>query len=137
MRCALNFFGQRLDFYRNSSISWPFYDKINTVYPLVLPGEMELPVCWSVQKICGYQPRQVQVDRDAAQALLEQQLQVRLMKLLGEDGAVESVHFSAVVQDNWLTVTLHAQCREEIGNEVPAQYAAQEQIEENSGASTP
>ena len=119
---SITLLGHQIEFYRNSSISWPFYDKIKYVYPLVLPGEIELPVCWSVQRICAYEPQQERVDRDAAQTLLEGQLHKRLLTLLGEEGTVESTRFSAVVQDNWLTVTLHARCREEIGKEVPAQY---------------
>ena len=136
-RYSLTLLGHRIEFYRNSSISWPFYDKINTIYPLVLPGGITLPVCWSVQQVRAYEPQQIQVDRDAAQSLLEQQLQTRLIQLLGTEGTVESTRFSAVVQGDWLTVTLYAQCREEIGKEVPAQYDTQAQTEESSGADAP
>lgn len=134
---CLTLLGHRIEFYRNSSISWPFYDKINTVYPLVLPGKISLPVFWSVQRIRAYEPQQVQVDRDAAQNLLEEQLHKRLTQLLKKGETVESTRFSAIVQDNWLTVTLHAQCQEEIGTEVPADYGVQGKTEENNGTFAP
>lgn len=134
---ALSLFGHSVEFSRNSSISWPFYDKINTVYPLVLPGDVSLPVYWSVRRVRAYQPQVCQVEWTAAQDLLEQELQKRLVQLLGEEGAVESTRFSAKIQDNWLVVKLQAQCREEIGREVPADYAPQGQTEENNGPSGP
>ena len=61
----------------------------------------------------------MEVDREAAQALLEEQLQKQLAALIGEDGTVESVRFSARVTDGQLEVTLTAQCLEEIGEERP------------------
>lgn len=132
---CLTILGRPIEFYRNSSISWPFYDKINTVYPLILPGEIALPVRWSVAHIRAYEPQTIPVDREAAQSLLEEQLHRRLTQLLKEGERVESTRFSAIVRDNWLTVTLHAQCQEEIGTEVPA--AAGEQLEESDGAPAP
>ena len=107
------------------------------MYPLVLPGKISLPVFWSVQHIRAYEPQQIEVDRDAAQSLLEEQLHNRLSQLLKEGETVESTRFSAIVQNNWLTVTLHAQCREEIGTEVPGDYEVQGQTEENNGAFPP
>ena len=136
-RYCLTLFGHPIEFYRNSSISWPFYDKINTVYPLVLPGGLSLPVFWSVQQIRAYEPDQIQVERDAAQSLLEEQLFKRLTQLLKDGETVESSRFSAVVQGDWLTVTLYAQCREEIGTEVRSDHAAQGQNETNRGALAP
>ena len=61
----------------------------------------------------------MEVDREAAQALLEEQLQKRLLALIGEDGTVESARFSARVTGGRLEVTLTAQCLEEIGEERP------------------
>lgn len=116
-RFSLTVFDRQMDFYRNSSISMPIYDKITRVYPAVLPGGVELPLSWRVELCRGYELQTVQVDRDAAQALLEEQLEQRLVQTVGEDGEVEELSYSAQVKDGWLTVTLTAQCREEVGRE--------------------
>lgn len=117
---TLRFFGHSIEFYGNSSISWLFYDKITDVYPVVLPGGAVLPVGWEVQRVRAYQTRTVELDREAAQTLLEERLLSRLERLVGENGKICSSQSTAVVRDGWLTVTLQAQCQEEIGREVPA-----------------
>ena len=123
-RFAVNIFGWPMDFYRNSSISWPFYDKITTVYPI-----LNLPVTLIKSSMRAYQPESVFVDWSAAQTLLEQQLYKRLEQMLGKDGTVESAVYSARVQDQWLSVTLYAQCQEEIGSEVPGQRSTEQPTE--------
>lgn len=116
---SVNFFGRRMKIFGNTGISWPMYDKITTVRPAVLPGGRELPLALHRETYREYLPRTVEVDREAAQALLEEQLQKQLAALIGEDGEVESVRFSARVTDGQLEVTLTAQCLEEIGEERP------------------
>ena len=115
-RASLMVFGYSVDFYRNSSISWPFYDKIKTVYPLGGNDSESLPAAWVTETLRAYQPREISVDRDSAQTLLETQLDARLRKLIGPDGTVESARCAAQVKDGWLFVTLHAECRERIDN---------------------
>ena len=61
----------------------------------------------------------MEVDREAAQVLLEEQLLEQLNVLIGEDGTVESTQFAARVSGGRLEVTLTAQCLEEIGEERP------------------
>lgn len=116
---SVNFFGRRMKIFGNTGISWPMYDKITTVRPAVLPGGRELPLALHRETYREYLPRTVEVDREAAQALLEEQLQKQLAVLIGEDGTVESARFSARVTGGQLEVTLTAQCLEEIGEERP------------------
>lgn len=116
---SVNFFGRRMKIFGNTGISWPMYDKITTVRPVTLPGGRELPLALHRETYREYLPRTAEVDREAAQALLEEQLQKRLAALIGEDGTVESARFSARVTDGQLEVTLTAQCLEEIGEERP------------------
>lgn len=123
-RFAVNIFGWPVDFYRNSSISWPFYDKITTVYPI-----LNLPVTLAKSSIHAYQPESVFIDWSAAQTLLEQQLCKQLEQVLGEGGTVESAVYSARIQDQWLSVTLYAQCQEEIGLEIPGDRSFAEPTE--------
>lgn len=115
---SLTVFGYRMDFFRNSSISWPSYDKITHVYPAVLPGGIKLPVSWTVERCRAYETQPAQVNWEAAQALLEKQLEARLTQVLGEDGEVEDLAFSAQIREGWLFVTLTAQCKEDVGREV-------------------
>lgn len=116
---SVNFFGRRMKIFGNTGISWPMYDKITTVRPATLPGGRELPLALHRETYREYLPRTVEVDREAAQALLEEQLQKQLAALIGEDGTVETTRFSSRVTDGQLEVTLTAQCLEEIGEERP------------------
>lgn len=116
---SVNFFGWRMKIFGNTGISWPMYDKITTVRPAVLPGGRELPFSLHRETYREYLPRTVEVDREAARALLEERLQEQLAALIGEDGEVESTRFSARISGGRLEVTLTAQCLEEIGEERP------------------
>lgn len=116
---SVNFFGRRVKIFGNTGISWPMYDKITTVRPAVLPGGRELPFSLHRETYREYLPRTVEVDREAARALLEERLQKQLAVLIGEDGEVESTRFSARISGRRLEVTLTAQCLEEIGEERP------------------
>ena len=136
-RYALNFFGRRVDFYRNSSISWPFYDKITNIYSVTMPSGAVLPLSLVREQSRAYQLQNVEVNREAAQTLLEQELHTRLLKLVGEEGTVESTQYSAQVSDGWLRVTLSAECQEEVGKEVSADYGPTQPIPTESGAAAP
>ena len=116
---SVNIFGQRIKIFGNTSISWSRYDKMTTVRQAALPGGEALPLSLSCETVREYTARTVEVDRDAAQALLEEQLNTQLAALIGEDGQVENTQFSARVSGGRLEVTLTAQCLEEIGEERP------------------
>ena len=124
---SVNIFGQRIKIFGNTSISWPRYDKMTTVRQAALPGGEALPLSLSCETVREYTARTVEVDRAAAQALLEEQLNTQLAALIGEDGQVENTQFSARVSGGRLEVTLTAQCLEEIGEE----RAGEEKIPEN------
>lgn len=116
---SVNFLGRRIKIFGNTGFSWPMYDKMTTVSQAVLPGGYALPLFLNRETFQEYTSRQIEVDRAAAQALLEEELQKRLTVLIGEDGQVESTHFTARVSGGRLEVTLTAQCLEEIGEERP------------------
>ncbi len=124
---SVYFFGRRLKIFGNTSISWPMYDKITTVRQVNLPGGEAMPLSLSRETFREYVPRTVEVDRAAAQAMLEEQLRGQLETLIGEDGEVESVQVSARVIGGRLEVTLAAQCLEEIGKEQPGTKALPEE----------
>ncbi len=123
---SVNFFGRRIKIFGNAGISWPKYDKMTTVRQAHLPGGQALPLILVRETFQAYTPKRTAVDRDAAQVLLEEQLQKRLAALIGEEGEVESIQFAARVSGGRLEVTLTAQCLEEIGQERPGEENLQE-----------
>jgi len=131
---SVHLLGRRIKILGKYSISQSNCDKMTTVRQAVLPGDVALPLFLVREELREYEPRIVQVDREAAQDLLEQQLLARLEGLLGEDGTVESVRYSAQIRGGLLRVDMTAQCLEEIGREEPG--AAAEQIGEG-GAPAP
>lgn len=118
-RWSLIIFGNRIEIFGNSSISWPLYDKITTVHQAALPGGQALPLSLNQERLREYQTRSAPVDQGAAQTLLEERLLEQLEDLIGEEGKVESTRFDARVEGGALRVTLTAECREEIGREQP------------------
>lgn len=121
---SVNIFGRRVKIFGNTSISWPMYDKITSVRQAALPGGERLPLSLTCETFREYQLQTVEVDRGAAQALLEEQLLKRLRAAVGEDGEVESTQFTARISGGQLEVALTAQCLEEIGEEQPGERAA-------------
>lgn len=116
---SINFFGRRIEIFGNSSISWPFYDKITTVRQMTIPGISELPVWW-IQETCReYLPTALELDLAVGQEQLEQQLRKRLEQQIGENGEITQIAYTARVHDGLLRVKAQAECYEEIGMEVP------------------
>ena len=118
---SLTFFDRRMNFYANSSIAWPFYDKINEIKHFALPGVGMLPVTLVRERLYQWQPVAVQVDEQAAQQLLEERLAGILQEQLGEQGEVVTVDWSARIHQGRLTVTAVAECEEQIGVKAPAE----------------
>lgn len=118
---SLTMLGRTVDFFKSSSIAWPTYDKITSVYQLTLPGGGAAPMMLTAQRCRSYETTTVSLDRDAAQTMLEQQLLARLEGEIGPEGQVLSHSFEARVDGAMLKVTLTAECREEIGTPVAVQ----------------
>ena len=109
-----------VDFYKNSSIPGDGYDKITTVHQLTLPGGRSLPMMLTAEQYRAYETETVSVDPEAAQAMLEDRLFSYLLEQIGEDGQVIDTSYTARVSEGQLHVTLTAECREEIGVEIPS-----------------
>ena len=118
-RFALDFFGQRVNFYQNSGISYARYDKIVKVKTLSLPGGGVLPISLIQETAREYETQPVQLDRDAAAALLERDLRGELDEILKQtDGACFRSDCAAAVEGDVLVVTLLAECSEQIAKTV-------------------
>ena len=119
-RWSVNILGKRVNFFQNSGISYPEYDKIEKTWNLTLPGGMVLPFFLSRETCRSYVLTQQPIATEAAQTMLEEQLLTRLNALLGETGTLEAHSFTARETEGMLIVTLTAECREELGYFVPA-----------------
>jgi len=106
---------RHINFFGNSSIYGPEYDKIRKTYTATLPKGQVLPFSITRERVKRWQPTSVSLDLTAAQQMLEQQLTEELKRQVGEDGQVVCVDWSARVADGFLTVTGVAECREQIG----------------------
>ena len=108
----------RVKFFRNSSIEGGKYDKITKRHPWSL-FDIPLPVTL-VTETCRFyetEPRElspVEAERAAERVLTEQ-----LQRMVEPYGAVRSTLCSARQKGDTLTVTLTAECEEEIGESVP------------------
>lgn len=115
---SLNILGHRINFYGNSGIPVEEYDKITTVRVLTLPGGREMPLSLSTERCRGYTTEEAALDTGAAEDLLKTHLDQRLKSLIGTDGQVLRADYTAQCTGNLLTVTLLAECSEQIGREV-------------------
>ena len=126
-RWSVGIFDRRINFYRNGSISGKNYDKISKTHTAVLPGGQVLPISLTGETLRFWKPAQVQVDTVAAQELLEHQLSGHLEQLVGQDGTVVAVDWSARIADGVLTVTGVAECEEQIARPTPRRNIGGEQ----------
>lgn len=116
---SLNFLGRRVNFYENSSISYARYDKITSTSVLTLPGGIRLPISLTRETAREYAVTAVELDLDAAITLLEDGLRRELDRILLEtDGELVRMDCTARVEEGVLTVTMLAECVEQIGKTV-------------------
>ena len=107
-----------MDFFENSSISQGRYDKITETSELTLFGR-SLPASLTTVTRRGYTLREEPLNREEAAARLKELLLTRLAALLEEsDGEVLQTDFVTREDSGRLTVTLLAECREQIGRTV-------------------
>lgn len=110
--------GRRLEFFGKGGISFNRYDKISRTWTLTLPGGREMPLAVQRETCRAYETETLAVEPDAAQAMLEERLLEVLEEAVGE-GEIVSADYTVEQKDGMLTVTLQAECREEIGKFVP------------------
>ena len=108
----------RWEIFKNSSISDTRYDKITKTTPLVLFGA-ELPARITATTLRGYTLKEEPIDRAAAEAELRELLSAQLDRLMAErNGEVLRADYVTRVEGGRLTVSLLAECREDIGRTV-------------------
>ncbi|MEG2455340.1 MAG: sporulation protein YqfD [Oscillospiraceae bacterium] len=116
-RFSLTILGSTINFYGKSGISAPMYDKIRKTKSFTLPGGQTLPLTITRERLRGYTLAPVPIDVEEGEALLRRTLADRLAALIG-GGTVVKTDYTAAQSEKALTVTLLAECQEEIGRTV-------------------
>lgn len=118
-RWSLTIFGHRLQFYKNGGISYERYDKIKNTHTLTLPGGREMPLTLTEETVREYRVSTASIDVEAGEALLRRRLEARLTGLLEtREGEALKTDYTVVRRNGMLTVTLAAECSEQIGKTV-------------------
>ena len=117
-RWSVTALGRRTDFFGKGGISFDRYDKISRTWTLTLPGGEEMPLAVQRETCRAYELETLAVEPDAAEAMLKERLLEALEEAVGE-GEIVSTEFAVETENGMLTVTLQAECREEIGTFVP------------------
>ena len=116
-KTALVIAGNRINLYFNAGISFPGYDKITTVKYLTLPGGLTLPIAVARDEYVEYDAVAAQLSVLDAETLLQKSLLDRLDLMSGGD--VVKTDFSTTLENGVVTVTLTAECLEQIAAERP------------------
>ena len=111
--------GQTVNFFGKGGVFSEGYDKIVETHPLTLPGGRVMPLALRRTEYRAYVTEPAALNAGAARSMLEERLLERLDALIGEDGEVLDTVFTVREEDGMLAVTLRAECREQIGREVP------------------
>ena len=115
---TVNFLWTQLDFFKNSSISYERYDKITSTRMLTVAGR-EMPLGLTTVTVREYTLSEAPIDVETAEARLTQILEARLTALMdANEGKVLRTDLVTRITDGVLTVTLLAECEEEIGRTV-------------------
>ena len=113
-RYSLELLGRRVNFYENSGIPYAKYDTITDTKSWAPWGSRGLPLCWRRETHRAYETIPLPLDRGETEAMMKDRLAGALDSLL-EEGAVLRSDFRAETAGDTLTVTLLAQCSEQIG----------------------
>ena len=111
--------GRTVNFFGRGGVFSEGYDKIVETHPLTLPGGRVMPLALRRTEYRAYVTEPAALNAGAARSMLEERLLERLDALIGEDGEVLDTVFTVREEDGMLAVTLRAECREQIGREVP------------------
>lgn len=113
-RWSLEIFGSRMKFYPKGGIPYEKYDKIAVYHTAALPGGRTLPLSLKKETCREYALESAPIDQEAAVEVLRAQLARRLSALAGEEDILR-VDWQVDRSDTLLTLTLLAECEQEIG----------------------
>lgn len=118
------FGSRRIKFFANSSIDSGQCDKITERTPVRVCG-IPLPVTWETETLRFYETEPVTVTQARRQKETGAALEAYLHSLVDPYGEVTASQVASRLRGDVLTVTLTAECREELGTQAPI-YTANE-----------
>ena len=121
---SLIFGSRRIKFFANSSIDGAQCDKITTRTPVSVLGAA-LPITWETETVRFYETEPAALSQQEQQAAVGAALEAYLRSVVDPYGEVTASQVTSRLRGEILTVTLTAECREEIGETVPV-YTANE-----------
>ena len=117
-RRAIILGGKRINFYFTGGNPYAECDKITVYKKLTLPGGAVLPVTFVRETWEEYESQEYAVTVQEAERILSSRLLWELEERIGS-GSVVSTQFETAEESGVITVTLRAECLEEIGVERP------------------
>lgn len=118
------FGSRRIKFFANSSIDSGQCDKITERTPVRVCG-LPLPITWETETLRFYETEPVTVTQARRQKETGAALEAYLHSLVDPYGEVTASQVASRLRGDVLTVTLTAECREELGTQAPI-YTANE-----------
>ena len=112
-RRAVNFMGRRINLFFNGRISLPYYDKITSRSILRLPTGRAMPLMLITEEYAEYMPILSALSVSDAETILQESLLTSLRETIG-GGKIVSAQFTTQVSGGVVTVTLIAECVEQI-----------------------
>jgi similar to stage IV sporulation protein len=116
IKTALIIAGKRINFSLNSGIEWPDYDKITLERTIELPMGGILPVTFVTERYLQYEAKTVSITQQQAEELLMPELMQRLEEEI-DGGEIADYSYETTVSGGGVTVTLKAECIEQIAQE--------------------
>lgn len=107
---------KRINFFNDSRNDYTSCDKINKIRYLSLGDVFVLPIGYAVQKSRSYETQERAIDEEKTILRLKADLEAELRSRIG-DGEIVSQEYSVSKGESELTVTLRAQCTENIAKE--------------------
>lgn len=107
---------KRINFFSDSRNKCDSCDKINKLKYISLGDVFVLPVGYAVERTTQYKTSLLPIDEDEAVGRMKENLKNELQRRIG-DGQIVSAEYSVSKTDKVMTVTLRAQCIENIAKE--------------------
>lgn len=125
---AIIFAGKRINLFIKAGNPWPHCDKITEKENITLIGGTVLPVTVSCDTYIEYEPLEVNNPVEEAEEILRERLD-RMLKREICGGLIFKAEYISAESEGMLTVTLFAECEEQIGEiaEHPTQKGDQEE----------
>ena len=119
LKISMIFGRRRVNFYRNSSILGDTCDTITMDFPMCMKDVFSLPVRLSVQRCEFWEHVSVNGEERSMEERGREILHAALAEGLGDDGSIVAEHYAGQTDADAMTVTVLAECLEELGVEVP------------------